>query len=41
MSTKQLILGTAGIYAAYLTLSLVNERLFSQEYINLEDKLGD
>jgi len=24
MSTKQLITGTAGIYAAYLTLSLVN-----------------
>lgn len=41
MSTKQLILGTAGIYAAYLTLSLVNERLFTHEYINVDSKLGD
>lgn len=29
MSTKQLIMGSAGVYAAYLTLSLVNERLFT------------
>ncbi len=41
MSTKQLILGTAGIYAAYLTLSIVNERLFTHEYINVDSKLGD
>jgi hypothetical protein len=41
MSTKQLVIGTAGIYAAYLTLSLVNERLFTHEYINIDSKLGE
>ncbi len=41
MSSKQLVIGTAGIYAAYLSLSLVNERLFTHEYINVDSKLGD
>ena len=41
MSTKQLIIGTLGIYSAYLTLSLVNERLFTHEYVNIDSKLGD
>lgn len=34
-------MGSAGVYAAYLTLSLVNERLFTHQYINIHDKLGD
>lgn len=41
MSTRELFMGTAGIYAAYLTLSLVNERLFTHEYINIDSKLRE
>jgi hypothetical protein len=29
MSSSKLALGTAGIYAAYLTISIINEKMYS------------